>query len=236
MARRLSPRTGKRFALYWCTTADGDEDWFVVASSAREARRYHEDAEGFDRGEAAAERVLALPPDLCEGGGWKDGRAGPVRNEAGWPSDELLISCGGEIATLPRDAFRAMMGVVTKDVRFGARVFRAGDVVTNLDRKHGVKEARLSTFAGLKARRARPAWWDWELEFTPHVEKRMADRGFTEVDIRELLDRAVEWRPSAADGRFLIRTRFRRRRWEVVVEPDELEHLLVVVTAYGFDP
>jgi hypothetical protein len=26
------------------------------------------------------------------------------------------------------------------------------------------------------------------------------------------------------------------RKWEVVVEPDEVEHLLVVVTAYGVEP
>ena len=27
-------------------------------------------------------------------------------------------------------------------------------------------------------------WWDWELELTPHVEKRMEDHTFTEVDLR----------------------------------------------------
>jgi hypothetical protein len=40
------------------------------------------------------------------------------------------------------------MGVVCKDVRFGQRVFRAGDFVTNLDRAHGIKEPRLSVFKG----------------------------------------------------------------------------------------
>jgi hypothetical protein len=25
-----------------------------------------------------------------------------------------------------------------------------------------------------------PHWWDWDVELTPHVEKRMEDRGFTE--------------------------------------------------------
>jgi hypothetical protein len=38
------------------------------------------------------------------------------------------------------------------------------------------------------------------------------------------------------DGRFVVDTRFHGRTWEVVVEPDELEHLLVVVTAYGVEP
>lgn len=32
-----------------------------------------------------------------------------------------------------------------------------------------------------------PAWWAWELEITPHVEKRMEPRGFTEIELREML-------------------------------------------------
>ena len=37
------------------------------------------------------------------------------------------------------------------------------------------------------------------------------------------------------DGRFLVRTRLGRRRWEVIVEPDERDHRLVVVTAYAVE-
>jgi len=81
-----------------------------------------------------------------------------------------------------------------------------------------------------------PPWWEWELELTPHVEKRMDDRGFSELDLREMLARATGLRPRVAEGRFVVETRLRGRRWEVVVEPDELEHLLVVVTAYGVEP
>ncbi len=81
-----------------------------------------------------------------------------------------------------------------------------------------------------------PDWWNWELELTPHVEKRMEDRSFTEVDLRQLLEHATGARPDVLDGRFVIETRFRDRRWEVVVEPDEIEHLLVVVTAFGVEP
>ena len=33
-----------------------------------------------------------------------------------------------------------------------------------------------------------PEWWDWELELTPHVEKRMEDRSFSEVDLRLAAD------------------------------------------------
>lgn len=80
-----------------------------------------------------------------------------------------------------------------------------------------------------------PEWWEWELELTPHVEKRMADRSFAEVDLREMLERATGLRPDFVEGRFVVETRFGGRPWEVVVEPDEVEHLIVVVTAYGVD-
>ena len=81
-----------------------------------------------------------------------------------------------------------------------------------------------------------PAWWDWELELTPHVEKRMEDRTFTEVDLRLMLERATGFRPDVVDDRFVVETRFRAGPWEVVVESDEVEHLLVVVTAYPVEP
>ena len=81
-----------------------------------------------------------------------------------------------------------------------------------------------------------PDWWDWELELTPHVEKRMEDRGFTEVDLREMLERAAGYRPDLVEGRFVIEARSKGKKWEVVVEPDQVEHLLVVVTAYGVEP
>lgn len=89
-------------------------------------------------------------------------------------------------------------------------------------------------FGGPK-RASFPGWWKWEIEFTPHLEKRMEDRGFTEVDLRFMLEHATSYRPSEVESRFVIATRFRGRPWEVVVEPDDVEHLLVVVTAYGVD-
>jgi hypothetical protein len=78
-----------------------------------------------------------------------------------------------------------------------------------------------------------PDWWEWELELTPHVEKRMEDRGFTEVDLRQMLETAQSFREDVVEGRFVVETRFHGRPWEVVVEPDEVEHLLVVVTAFA---
>ncbi len=35
-----------------------------------------------------------------------------------------------------------------------------------------------------------PTWWDWELENSPHAEKRMEERNFTEVDLRSMMQRA----------------------------------------------
>jgi len=77
-----------------------------------------------------------------------------------------------------------------------------------------------------------PPWWQWELELTPHLEKRMEDRDFGEVDLRAMLQRAHGHRVDVVEGRHVIETEHRRVPWEVIVEPDEVEHLLVVVTAY----
>jgi len=78
-----------------------------------------------------------------------------------------------------------------------------------------------------------PAWWDWELELSPHLLKRMTDRRFTEIDLRRMLERASGYREDVVAGRWLIGTRHRRRAWEVIVEPDHERRLLVVVTAYA---
>ena len=68
--------------LYWVTTEDYDEDWFIVASSAEEASKFHEDAEGYHPGNATAEEILIIPDD--------------VSAESGWPSYELLLALGAK--------------------------------------------------------------------------------------------------------------------------------------------
>jgi hypothetical protein len=75
-------------------------------------------------------------------------------------------------------------------------------------------------------------WWDWELELSPHLLKRMTDRRFTEVDLRRMLERASGYRGDVVEGRWIIETRYRTKAWEVIVEPDPERQLLVVVTAY----
>lgn len=66
--------------LYWVTTEDHDEDWFVVASSLEEASVFHETAEGYNPGEAQAEEILDIPESIYA--------------ETGWPTEELLLKLG----------------------------------------------------------------------------------------------------------------------------------------------
>lgn len=82
------------------------------------------------------------------------------------------------------------------------------------------------------SRREWPEWWDWELELSPHLFKRMEDRRFTEIDLRRMLERASGYREDVVEGRWVIETTHRRKPWEVIVEPDAERQLLVVVTAY----
>jgi hypothetical protein len=77
-----------------------------------------------------------------------------------------------------------------------------------------------------------PIWWDWELELGSHLFKRMADRGFSEVELRRMLFVASKFRKDVVPGRWVIETRHARKAWEVIVEPDSSAQLLVVVTAY----
>ena len=77
-----------------------------------------------------------------------------------------------------------------------------------------------------------PDWWEWELEFTSHLEKRMEDRDFTELDLRAMLERAESYRSSVVEERWMVSTRHRGAEWAVIVEPDSNVQLLIVVTAY----
>ena len=77
-----------------------------------------------------------------------------------------------------------------------------------------------------------PDWWSWELEFSPHLFKRMVDRDFNEADLRLMLERAMGYHEDVLIGRWVIDTEHESRPWEVIVEPDDAMNQLVVVTAY----
>ena len=82
-------------------------------------------------------------------------------------------------------------------------------------------------------RRTWPEWWDWDLEISPHVYKRMEDRSFNELDLRAMLEAAGGYRKDVAPGRWVIESKRGRQSWEVIVEPDESLKILVVITAYA---
>jgi hypothetical protein len=45
--------------LYWVTTQDHDEDWFIFAESAKNARAYHEHYEGYGKGDASSRLIVS---------------------------------------------------------------------------------------------------------------------------------------------------------------------------------
>ena len=77
-----------------------------------------------------------------------------------------------------------------------------------------------------------PDWWNWDLELSSHIQKRMIDRHFSEVDLRTMLQYATRYRANHEEGRFVIHTRLDDRAWSVIVEPAIVEKVLIVITAY----
>ena len=65
-----------------------------------------------------------------------------------------------------------------------------------------------------------------------HLEKRMLQRDFTEIDLRTMLEQAIAYRPDFIEGRWVVETHHRHQSWVIVFEPDFLERSLVVITAY----
>jgi hypothetical protein len=65
--------------------------------------------------------------------------------------------------------------------------------------------------------------------------KRMVDRGFTEIELRQMLDKPRSIRRSPEVGRWQIESRLGRRRWHIIVEPDPATRLVVVITAFAVD-
>ena len=80
-----------------------------------------------------------------------------------------------------------------------------------------------------------PDWWDWDLEFSSHLLKRMVDRGFLETDLREMMERASGFREDFESGRWIVDTTHDSTAWQVIVEPDDHDKLLVVITAFPIE-
>lgn len=78
-----------------------------------------------------------------------------------------------------------------------------------------------------------PEWWNWTLELTPHIEKRMVQRDFNEIDLRTILYNAGGLKEDKEPGRWIVYSKIGSVNWEIIVEPDYNEQLLVAVTAYS---
>jgi len=81
-------------------------------------------------------------------------------------------------------------------------------------------------------KRGWPEWWQWEIEISGHLLRRMLDRRITETDVRAMLEDASGFRKDIEPGRWVIETKREGQPWEVIVEPDRGIRQLVVVTAY----
>jgi hypothetical protein len=92
--------------LYWCTTPDGDEDWFIVAHTLTQAALHHAHAEGYDDDDASAEFIIILPDALQARGD----------DLLGWPDHDVLRACG---ATFVRED-------TPRVVELGGRTFSEG--------------------------------------------------------------------------------------------------------------
>jgi len=77
----------------------------------------------------------------------------------------------------------------------------------------------------------RPSWWDWELEFSSHAIKRMLERGFSESDVRAMLEDATVV-VEQSHGTFVVASFHLRRPCEIIVVPDRKEQRMVVVSVY----
>lgn len=69
--------------LYWCTTTGHEEDWFIQASSLKEARESHAYGEGFNLEDARAKYICDMPAEYWE-------------SSPNWPSHDTLLALGFE--------------------------------------------------------------------------------------------------------------------------------------------
>jgi len=63
----------------------------------------------------------------------------------------------------------------------------------------------------------------------------MVDRGFSEVHLRAMMESATSLREDEEPGRWVVETSHESRPWEVMVESDVEDQLLIVMPAYPMD-
>lgn len=103
-----------RWALYCCETPDHDEDWFVIARTAREARRSFTNYESYDTDEAEASRICAVPE-------------GVVITEPSWAMEDRLRACGAEILRAQEPRQVEICGIRYEEGILDALIMKAHD-------------------------------------------------------------------------------------------------------------
>jgi len=81
----------------------------------------------------------------------------------------------------------------------------------------------------------RPSWWEWDLFVSAHALERMAERDFSELDLRTMLHDAHRVVRDIEPGRWVVEARLREWPWEIILEPDGDARRIIVVTAYPLD-
>ena len=137
----------------------------------------------------------------------------------------------GAWSRIPSLARRACMGVDRVLIPAAASAI-IGDVGRRqlYDQRRCYEAGRVK--AGHTAMQNPPDWWSFELELSGHILDRMLDRGFSEADLRLMFETASLMRAGRLDGRWIVETTHQRESWEIVVEPDYADRVIVVVTAY----
>lgn len=95
-----------KYKLYWVTTTCHYEDWFAIAKSLKQAKSFHEDAEGFNPGDANAKFIYSIPDEFVKKYKIK---------KPNWPSHELLIDLGGKVITEDNPRKVNFNGIVYKE-------------------------------------------------------------------------------------------------------------------------
>jgi hypothetical protein len=135
--------------LYWVTTADHVEDWFIFAESARRARSYHEHYEGYDKGNAHSRLIVSnvtvkefqngTPPchaqfqDLSQIG-FQDAGTSPNRRRAGYNGEIFREGILEAIIELGRKQL-----AVTMQENGGLELKEASSSTTETDGAPGVE-------------------------------------------------------------------------------------------------
>jgi len=102
--------------LYWVTTEDHSEDWFVFAHNSRSAAAFHEDYEGYDRGDATATPVV---------------RGIPL-------TDGENVPRHAHLSDLSPLGFKVLQDGSRRIVQLGHRKFREGSLEATIEALHGL--------------------------------------------------------------------------------------------------